>query len=159
MEIVVKRFADNGDSTLGVLYINGVFECFTVEDEERNVKVKGETRIPEGIYKIALRSEGGYHSKYAIKYGSMHKGMLCIYNAPNWKIENKGMTFQYILIHTGNTDEHTMGCLLVNDAVSGKTFTGSSSVDAYKDLYPKVAKAILDGEKVTIEYIDIEEGK
>ncbi len=52
-----------------------------------------------------------------------------------------------------------MGCLLVNDAVSGKTFTGSSSVDAYKAMYPKVADAILRGEEVTIEYIDIEEGK
>lgn len=159
MEIVVKRFADNEDTTLGILYINGIFECFTVEDEERETKVKGETRIPEGIYAINLRSEGGFHAKYAKRYPEMHKGMLCIHNAPNWKIEKAGMTFQYILIHTGNTDEHTMGCLLVNDAVSGKTFRGSSSVDAYKDLYPKVAQAILDGEKVTIEYIDIEEGK
>jgi len=159
MEIVVKRFADNGDATLGILYINGVFECFTVEDEEREDKVKGETRVPEGTYAINLRSEGSFHAKYANKYGDMHKGMLCIHNAKGWKIEAKGMTFQYILIHTGNTEKHTMGCLLVNDAVSGKTFTGSSSVDAYKDLYPKVAQAILDGEKVTIQYVDIEEGK
>lgn len=159
MELVVKRFADNGDTTLGILYINGIFECFTVEDEERESKVRGETRIPEGLYDISLRTEGGYHSKYTTKYGSMHHGMLCIHNAPNWKIVNAGMEFQYILIHTGNTDEHTMGCLLVNDAVSGKTFTGSSSVDAYKAMYPKVAEAILRGEEVTIEYIDIEEGK
>ena len=69
------------------------------------------------------------------------------------------MSFQYILIHTGNTDEHTMGCLLVNDAVSGKTFTGSSSRDAYVDLYPIIASAIERGEEVTIEYVDIEEGK
>lgn len=159
MEIVVKRFADNNDTSMGIFYINGIFECFTIEDEERATKVKGETRVPNGIYQISLRSEGGYHSKYLSKYGDMHKGMLCIHNAKDWKIINKGMEFQYILIHTGNTDEHTMGCLLLNDAVSGKTFTGSSSVDAYKRIYPKIAKAILDGEKVTIEYIDIEDGK
>jgi len=159
MKIVVKRIADNGDSTMGALYINGVFECFTIEDEKRDEKVLGETRVPEGVYKISLRSEGGFHNRYSKKYGKMHKGMLCIHNAPHWKIEKAGMTFQYILIHTGNTDDHTMGCLLVNDAVSGKTFSGSSSVDAYKDFYPKVAQAILDGFKVTIEYIDIEEGK
>ena len=75
MEIVVKRFADNGNATLGILYVNGVFECFTVEDEERDVKVSGETRVPEGVYAINLRSEGGFHTKYASKYGSMHKGM------------------------------------------------------------------------------------
>jgi hypothetical protein len=44
-------------------------------------------------------------------------------------------------------------------AVSGKTFTGSGSVDSYKDFYPKVANALEAGEKVTIEYCDIEEGK
>ena len=159
MKITVKRFADNGDTTLGILYINGIFECFTVEDEERAVKKKGETRVPNGKYNINLREEGGYHSKYKVKYGEIHKGMLCIHNAPNWKIIKDGMEFQYILIHTGNTDEHTMGCLLVNDSVSGKTFTGSSSVDAYRDLYPKVAKALENGEEVTIEYIDIETGK
>ena len=159
MKLVVKRFADNSDTTLGILYINGVFECFTVEDEERATKVKGETLIPNGIYSVGLRKEGGYHSKYSEKYGSMHKGMLAIFNADNWKICQDGMEFQYILIHTGNTEKHTMGCLLVNDAVSGKTFTGSSSVDAYKAFYPKVSKAIEEGESVTIEYIDIEEGK
>lgn len=159
MELVVKRFADNGKATLGILYVNGIFECFTVEDEERAEKVKGETRVPEGIYKIALRSEGGYHNKYKTRYGDMHKGMLCIYNQKHWKLENKGMSFQYILIHTGNTEKHTAGCLLTNDAVSGKTFSGSSSRDAYMDLYPKVRDAILNGENVTIEYKDIEEGK
>lgn len=159
MKLTVKRFADNGDTTLGILYVNGIFNCFTVEDEERAVKVQGETRIPNGIYKVGLRKEGGYHTKYAAQYGSMHKGMLCIYNAAGWKIEKDGMSFQYILIHTGNTDEHTMGCLLVNDAVSGKTFTGSSSRDAYVDLYPVVASAIAKGDEVTIEYIDIEDGR
>jgi hypothetical protein len=159
LKIVVKRFADNGKASMGLFYIDGIFETFSIEDEERDVKVKGETRVPNGIYAINLRSEGGFHARYAKKYGDMHKGMLCIHNAPNWKIEKAGMTFQYILIHTGNTEKHTAGCLLLNDAVSGKTFSGSSSVDAYKRVYPKIAQAILDGKKVTIEYIDIEEGK
>jgi hypothetical protein len=159
MRVTVKRFADNGDTTLGVLYVDGIFQCFTVEDEERATKVKGETRVPNGVYKIGLRKEGGYHTKYKSRYADMHKGMLCIYNTAGWKIVTDKMSFQYILIHTGNTDEHTMGCLLVNDAVSGKTFTGSSSRDAYVDLYPIIASAIERGEEVTIEYVDIEEGK
>lgn len=159
MRLEVKRFADNSDTTLGILYIDGIFQCFTVEDEERGVKVKGETRIPNGVYKIGLRKEGGYHAKYSTKYRDMHKGMLCIFNQPDWKIVKDGMSFQYILIHTGNTDEHTMGCLLVNDAVSGKSFSGSSSVDAYKNMYPIVASALERGEEVSIEYTDIETGK
>lgn len=159
MELKVLRLADNGDATIGAFYINGVFKCFTIEDEERAVKVKGETRIPNGIYSVGLRKEGGYHSKYSTKYGDMHKGMLAIYNEDDWKICQDGMEFQYILIHTGNTDDHTMGCLLLNNSVSGVTFTGGSSVDAYKAIYPTIAKAIESGEKVTIKYIDVETGK
>lgn len=161
MKIQVQRFADNGKATLGILYINGIFECFTVEDQEQfNGKVKGETRIPNGKYYLCLRKEGGYHNRYSEKYGDMHKGMLCVHNAKDWKIQADGMEFQYILIHTGNTDKHTMGCLLLNDAISGKTFSGSSSVDAYKRTYPKIAKAIEEGHgEVMIEYIDIEVGK
>jgi hypothetical protein len=159
MELTVKRIADNGDTTIGVLYIDGIFQCFTIEDEERITKKKGETRVPDGKYKVDLRQAGGFHNRYAAKYGSKHVGMLCIHNRPDWKLENKGLSFQFILIHTGNTDDHTAGCLLLNDGVSGTTFTGSSSVNAYKRIYPKIAKAIRAGEDVTIEYVDIETGK
>lgn len=157
MEIVVKRFADNGDTTLGALYINGKFQCFTVEDEEREVKVSKETRVPDGTYKVALRAEGGFHNRYSTKYGDMHRGMLAIYNAPHWKIVTPEMEFQYVLIHTGNTDEHTAGCLLLNDAADGKNFVGSGSVNAYKRVYPIIRDAILAGEEVKITYIDIED--
>lgn len=159
MELTVKRFADNGDTTLGAFYINGIFKCFTVEDEERKVKVSKETRVPEGTYSVKLRKEGGHHNKYSAKYGDMHKGMLCIFNKPNWVLENAGMSFQYILIHTGNTDEHTAGCLLLNYGVDAITFSGNASVAAYKQVYPTIAKALEAGEEVTITYVDIEDGK
>lgn len=156
MEITVKRFADNGDTTMGAMYIDGNFQCFTIEDEGRESKVMGETRVPEGIYSVNLRTEGGFHGRYSKKYGDIHKGMLAIYNAPNWKIETPNMSFQYVLIHTGNTDEHTAGCLLVNDGLDGKNFVGNSSVNAYKRVYPIIRDAILEGEKVTISYEDVE---
>ena len=160
MKLEVLRFADDGEATLGILFIDGIFKCFTVEDQEqKGEKVMNETRVPDGTYDIKLRAEGGYHNRYADKYGDMHKGMLCIHNAPNWKIETSTHNFQYILIHTGNTDDHTSGCLLLNDAVSGSTFVGSSSVNAYKRIYPEIAKALTDGGTVTIMYKDIEYGK
>jgi len=66
--------------------------------------------------------------------------------------------FEFILIHTGNTDEHTSGCLIVGDSQENNTiikdgFVGKS-VNAYRRIYPKIAKAIDNGEQVTIEYID-----
>ena len=102
MELEVLRFSSQEDSTSGLLFEIGdlgrKFLCYTLEDERRALKVKGETRVPAGTYKIKLRKEGGFHSRYSKKYGSMHKGMLWLQDVPG---------FEWILIHTGNTDEHT----------------------------------------------------
>ena len=67
--------------------------------------------------------------------------------------------FEYFLIHTGNTDEHTAGCLLVGDSQENNTiikdgFIGKST-NAYKRIYPDIAEAIKNGKKVTIEYVDL----
>jgi hypothetical protein len=160
MKLKVVRLHDTGDATVSSFYINGKGYCGGVEDEGRDVKVKGETRVPEGIYKVALRNEGGYNQRYLDKYGAdFHKGMLAVYNRPNWVIENAGMKFQYILIHTGNHEGHTNGCYLPNYSIDFNTGKGSRSGDAYKKIYPIIRDAILAGEEVTIEYVDIESGK
>ena len=156
MKLEVLRFSSQNDSTLGLLFdvTDGrKFLCFTLEDEARDTKVMGETRIPAGIYELKLRSEGGYHERYVKKYGkSFHKGMIHVQNVPN---------FRWILWHTGNTDEHTAGCLLLGDTsqqnVSKGGFIGAST-DAYKRIYPIIAKKILDGEQVRVKYTDYDNG-
>jgi hypothetical protein len=155
MKLVVLRISSQSDSTNGILFekdnddkLN--FICYTLEDEYREVKVKGETRIPAGIYTIKLRKEGGFHERYSKKFPDIHRGMLHVTNVPG---------FEYILIHTGNTDEHTAGCLLVGDSqennfIKKDGFIGNST-QAYKRLYPKIAAAVENGERVSIEYKDI----
>tara|TARA_B100000287_G_C20325049_1_gene659411 strand:+ start:159 stop:683 length:525 start_codon:yes stop_codon:yes gene_type:complete len=152
MKLQVVRFQMGSDATNGMLFIDGEFECYTLEDEYRDVKVMGETCIPEGTYNVELRTEGGFHSRYTAKYGDFHKGMLWVKDVPN---------FEYILIHTGNTDEHTAGCLLLGetsqDLDRGKDgFIGASTV-AYKKAYPKILKELQAGKLVTIEYINIKD--
>ena len=153
MKLEVLRFSSQKDSTSGLLFevtdVKRHFLCYTLEDERRALKVRGETRVPAGTYKIELRNEGGFHEKYTKKYPGIHRGMLHIVDVPN---------FEYILIHTGNTDEHTAGCLIVGDAQENNLllpdgFVGKS-VNAYKRIYPSIAKAIGQGEEVTITYID-----
>ena len=151
MKFEVQRFSSQSDSTLGILFdvtAGRKFLCFTLEDEAREVKVKGETRIPSGTYKLKLRKEGGFHGKYASKYGSMHKGMIHVQDVPG---------FSYILWHTGNTDEHTDGCLLLGDTsqqnISKAGFIGAST-DAYKRVYPPIAEALESGEDCEVTYID-----
>jgi len=153
MKLEVLRFSSQQDSTSGLLFeisdLGRRFLCYTLEDERRALKVKGETRVPAGTYKIKLRKEGGFHAKYTKKYGGFHRGMLHICDVPN---------FEYILIHTGNTDEHTAGCLLVGDSQENNViikdgFIGKSG-NAYKRIYPAIAKAIELNQEVTITYID-----
>ena len=154
MKLKVIRFSSQKDSTSGLLFdvTDGTkFLCYTLEDERREEKVVAETRIPAGVYSILLREEGGFHGRYTKKYGDMHKGMLHVQDVPN---------FKWILIHTGNTDEHTAGCLILGDSQENNVlmkdgFIGRS-VQAYKRVYPPIAEALENGEEVTIEYIDLD---
>jgi len=162
MELEVIRFSSGTDSTNGILldldrhansrYSEGyrckrTFLAYTLEDEQRNEKVYGETRIPNGTYKLQLRKEGGYHQKYSKRFPDIHNGMLHVTNVPG---------FEYILIHCGNTDEHTAGCLLVGDSQENNQITKDGfigkSTQAYKRIYPKIAEAIECGDNVTITY-------
>ena len=150
MKLQVVRTQFGTDATNGILLVDGLFECYTLEDQYQAVKVMHETCIPEGTYDIKFRTVGGFHSKYAERYGNAHYGMLHLQDVPN---------FTYILIHAGNTDEHTSGCLIVGETqqdldISDDGFIGHSG-KAYLKLYNKVAKELLLGKKVTIEYTTI----
>tara|TARA_R110000824_G_scaffold292796_5_gene481174 strand:- start:2579 stop:3073 length:495 start_codon:yes stop_codon:yes gene_type:complete len=163
MKLEVLRISSGADSTNGLLFlvenhcnetdgswIERTFLAYTLEDEYRDEKVSGETRIPKGVYQLGLRTIGGYTQRYAKKFPDMHKGMLHVLNVPG---------FEYILIHCGNTDEHTAGCLLVGDSQENNQITEDGfigkSTQAYKRIYPMIAKAIRKKEEVTIEYKDL----
>ena len=96
---------------------------------------------------MGLRRVGGYHTKYSKRFSDIHIGMLHVLDVPN---------FEYILIHCGNTDEHTAGCLRVGDSQENNQITTNGfigkSTQAYKRIYPYIANAIDCGEDVTITY-------
>jgi hypothetical protein len=143
MMLKLHRFASLADATLGALYIDERFQCFSLEDEHRDIKVKDETRIPKGFYGLTLRSEGAVHQKYKARYPE-HRGMLWLKDVPG---------FEFIYIHTGNTDDHTSGCILVGDGASSAGEI-DSSVIAYRRVYGLVSNAILAGEPVSIHVED-----
>ena len=149
MELEVIRFSSGTDSTNGILLnkTSNKFLAYTLEDEYRSEKKYGETRIPDGTYKLGLRKVGGYHAKYSKRFSHIHIGMLHVLDVPG---------FEYILIHCGNTDEHTAGCLLVGDSQENNQITKDGfigkSTQAYKRIYPRIAEAIERGEEVTIKY-------
>lgn len=105
MELKLKRTHLNTTYTLGELFIDGKFFCFTVEDKDRDInkdgdlddsgetKVYGETAIPKGEYKTVLSMSNRFK-----------KLMPEVKNV-------KG--FEGIRIHAGNTAIDSHGCIIV----------------------------------------------
>lgn len=144
MIIEVQRFHETGDSTIGFLGINGVTRMFTLEDEGREAKVLNETRIPAGSYEVKLRDYGDFNDRYKARYPDFHIGMLELQEVPG---------FTDILIHSGNDDDDTSGCLLVGWEADMKNEVIKSSRPAYEYLYKRVIEAI-HNEEVTIHVYD-----
>lgn len=145
MNLVIDRVKSDDDTTLSFIYLDEVFQCFGLENDYDEVKVVGSTRIPAGHYIVGVRNTGGFDSRYRNKFPDLHKGMLQVMDVPG---------YEYILLHIGNTNKDTAGCLLVGKGASmGEEITITNSTGAYKDLYAKVIKAAEQG-LLTIEYKD-----
>ena len=119
MKIEVKRLYKTENSTIGELTIDGKFECYTLEDKERNVKIKCETAIPKGTYKVIINQSNRFK-----------KLMPLVLNVPN---------FEGIRIHPGNSNHDTEGCILVGQTRS-KDYI-SKSRKAYEILFAKMKLA------------------
>jgi len=148
MNLELQRFSSQKEDTLGIFFnSDGVysFRSFTLEDEFRTEKVYGETRIPSGNYELKLRTHGGFHVRYLDRYGKdFHKGMVQLMDVPG---------FTDVLIHAGNTDDDTAGCILVGDACDSNIAANgkgalSKSRDAYERIYEEIRDALLEGKKV-----------
>ncbi|HEX5045700.1 MAG TPA: DUF5675 family protein [Gammaproteobacteria bacterium] len=144
--MLVDRFVSDADTTLSKIVVDGSFACFGLEDEFREKKVAKETRIPAGRYSIELQTEGTLHQKYSQRFADIHRGMLHLLDVPN---------FTGIMIHVGNTDKDTEGCLLVgSEAVTEPgRMSVTQSVAAYRRLYQIVVDAAAAGD-LTIEILD-----
>lgn len=146
MEIKLKRYSSRSDSTAGLLFVNDLFFCYTIEDQKQERKVPGETRIPTGRYEIKFRDAGGMNERYKKKY-SDHIGMLHLQDVPE---------FEWIYIHPGNNDDHTTGCILVGYGTNFKVeHTVQRSVDAYQMLYTLCRLATDQGEQIHIIVEDL----
>lgn len=119
MKITIKRLHRTENSTIGELSIDGKFECYTLEDKEREVKIKGETAIKKGTYKVG------------ISLSSRFKRLLPIlFNVPN---------FEGVRIHSGNSNHDTEGCILVGTTRS-LDYIGNSR-KAFDSLFKKMQLA------------------
>jgi hypothetical protein len=134
MRITVQRSPSDAECTLGKLYVNSEFECFTLEDIVRadGEKVFGQTAIPAGTYKVIISYSPHFQRDLPLLIG-----------VPN---------FEGVRIHPGNFAKDTEGCLLVGES-EGRDSIGQSRA-AFDALFPKIRDAIDNGEEVTISYYD-----
>ncbi len=145
MENKIIRVAQGKQSTLSQLYINGIFQCYLLEDKIREVKLASQTAIPTGVFELKLNTWGAKNADYKKAFGKLHQGMIEITGLPN---------FSFVYIHTGNTIKETAGCPLCGfgfQFVDGN-FQVTQSVAAYKMIYPKlVALAKVENNTMIIE--------
>lgn len=136
MKLEVKRIAKQSTYTIGKLFIDGEYFCDTLEDVCRGltqnmteaqiaqIKVKGQTAIPSGTYKVD------------ITFSQKFKKYLPI-------LENvKG--FEGIRIHSGNASDDTEGCLLV-----GKNKAKGQVLES-RDTFNKLMNKIWNDKNITI---------
>ncbi len=135
MELKLRRKFKGSAYTIGDLFIDGEFFCNTIEDTVRELpkicsdtsrgrsctckeKVYAKTAIPVGSYKITLE----YSPKYKRKMPYLH-------DVPH---------FLGILIHAGNTEEDTAGCIIVGEnTVKGKVLNSRATFQRLYALFEK----------------------
>lgn len=150
-DITVLRTVYASDWTLSTFSITGGIKGVGVEDERRDVKVKGETCIPAGVYELDLRDSPKFSKSYYVdKDGILSQVKNERFNKPHQLIWVKDVpNFEFVLWHWGNTDDDTDACYLVGTsfAMFGAQKGVSGSRAKYAEVYPVIWKIIQENEK------------
>ena len=151
MRLKVKRIYKGEYYTIGKLYIDDQYFCDTIEDKDRqlddkmseplikSMKVYGQTAIPTGTYIIDMNTTSPKFKDrtWAKPYGGKLPRLIGV----------KG--FEGILIHVGNTQQDSLGCILIGyNKTKGKVI---NSTACFQKLMPILLKAHLAGEVITIK--------
>lgn len=130
MKLKLTRTWPDAACTIGTLSVDGVMECYTLEDVVRTgPKVFGQTAIPAGTYGVIITFSPHFQ-----------RDLPLLVDVPN---------FEGVRIHPGNTAADTEGCILVGvDKLADSI--GHSRV-AFEALFPKIQQALARGELVSIE--------
>lgn len=154
MKLTLKRIFKGPEYTIGHLFINGVYECDTLEPPYMGTKQtdsiefikstkKGNTAIPSGVYNINMDiiSPKFKDRSWAKPFGGK---LPTIEDVP---------AFDRVLIHVGNKASQyglsdTQACILVGEnKIKGQVI---SSTACFTELMTVLLKAKLTGEKITL---------
>lgn len=132
MDLLLKRTHQINKSTLGELFIDGRFFCYTLEDLTRSVKIKHETAIPAGKYLVIINHSPRFKTDLPL-----------LINVPN---------YVGVRIHNGVSPDHTSGCILVGSAINNDQLLHSKTT--LGRLLSKM-KSVINKETIHITIQDI----
>jgi len=156
MKLRLERRWKKATYTIGVLFIDGIRYCETLEDADRGLKqtdrlsfiqsrkVAGETAIPKGKYNVTMNVTSPKYAAVAWYYNFCRGKMPRLQAVPG---------FDGILIHPGGSNGplDTRGCILVGKNTKVGKLTDSKA--CFQEVY-KLMKAAADkGEEITIEIV------
>ncbi len=140
MKLLLKRKFKGAEYTIGDLFIDGEFFCNTIEDTVRDLpavcpntpkwknceckeKVYAETAIPAGTYKVTMEYSPRFKRKLPLLHNVQH--------------------FLGILIHSGNTEEHSAGCVIVGfNKVKGQVLDSLVTSNKLNEILSKATTEI-----------------
>lgn len=149
LNCLLQRYSDDGQSTLGLMFVDRNFCGYTLEDENRPVKIAGETRIDAGRFELKLKTElTPLTQKYRDRFPRWFQ----------WHVEIVGLPrHKDVYVHIGNTERDTAACVLIgntaNNNVVGDGMIGDS-VSAFKYWYEWVAGHLSAGGQAFIKVRD-----
>jgi len=128
MNLDLYRQPSANGATLGELHIDGSFQCYTLEDVIRHTKIKGETAISPGTYKVIISWSPRFQRRLPL-----------LIDVPE---------FEGVRIHPGNSAANTEGCILVGTQIASAMVLNSRV--AFEALFGKLGAQYALGNPISI---------
>lgn len=154
MKLRLERRWKKATYVIGVLFIDGIRYCETLEDADRGLKqtdseayirsrkVAGETAIPKGTYGVTMNVTSPKYAGVTWYWQFCRGKMPRLLSVPG---------FDGILIHPGTDALSTRGCILVGRNTKVGKLTESKV--CFQEIYKLMREAADQGEKITIEIV------
>ncbi|EAI1900055.1 hypothetical protein MTK05_001799 [Campylobacter coli] len=105
-----------------------LFECFSLEEDKEGLESGKDLRIPEGNYNLRRHTPSRFENTLRSITKKDDDTMINVYN-------DEVPASRAILIHWGNTDKDTQGCILLGLTKDNNNESVGQSRQACKEFY------------------------
>ncbi|EAK7058339.1 hypothetical protein CE381_08215 [Campylobacter coli] len=122
-----------------------LFECFSLEEDKEGLESGKDLRIPEGNYNLKRHSPSRFENTLRSITKKDDDTMINVFN-------EKVPFDRHILIHWGNTNKDTQGCILLGHTKDNNNESVGQSRQACKEFYDLMYKQDLS--KIKLEIVN-----